>query len=354
MNLQDSSLLDALDALAGLGMGAGASQKTADRDDPRQKNQEEYGPIDSEQPNEAGTASVTEDAREAEESDELIPQPLPEPVELPPLEKPVALVESASFREISPADSVKPVVTGSRLERDPLVELASLANRPASSDSRVSASAAPNTSLITLVFVSALSFLAGFLVHAQFFSKDPARPEGEPKTEATRRGDSGVEEEGTSQTAQTAHKHAVAGRITFRTREGNSQPDAGATVILLPVSRSSSVKLPIIGFRPADHQEDRDVARASVRALGGDVCPVGTDGRFAAELEQSGNYHVLVLSHFQQRADEDVRLSENVKTVLLDYFDRPEQLPGRRRYHLGYVYYRGEETEIWDYSFERL
>ncbi|HUG18260.1 MAG TPA: hypothetical protein VMM56_04745 [Planctomycetaceae bacterium] len=358
MNLQDSSLLNALDALAGLGLGAAASPKIPAHS-ALGENSEDYSPIDAEQPGEAGSAAVNRDVSKVEDARELIPRPLPEPVELPPLEKPVALDEPSPFRERREVETIKPAAVGPQVPRDPLVELATLTNRPASRDDRVVVPAAGQNSFSTLAFVAGLSFLAGFLVHAQFFSSDDAHPEAESKTEAARRENSSNAEQGRSTTGpeihkQENHRRAVEGRITYRTSEGNSKPDVGAIVILLPSSRSSSVKLPIVGFRPADHQEDRAVARASVRALGGEVCQVDEDGRFEAELEQSGNYHVFVLSHFQERSEEEIRLTESVRTVLLDYFDRPEQLPGRRRYHLGHVYYRGEATEIWDYSFERL
>ncbi|HSG69227.1 MAG TPA: hypothetical protein VLA12_02365 [Planctomycetaceae bacterium] len=358
MNLQDSSLLNALDALAGLGLGPAASPKklahaAAD------EHGEEPSPVNSELSDEARTAAVNRDASNVEDARELIPQPLPEPVELPPLEKPVALDELSPLRERNESEPIKPDAIGPQVPRDPLAELATLANHPASRDVRIAVPSAGHNSFSTLAFVAGLSFLAGFLVHAQFFSNDAAQPDTKPNSEAARRESTDNAEHGRSTTGPEIHqqetqKRAVEGRITYRTSEGNSKPDAGAIVILLPSSRSSSVKLPIVGFRPADHQEDRAVARASVRALGGEVCQVDEEGRFGAELEQSGNYHVFVLSHFQERSADEIRLTESVRTVLLDYFDRPEQLPGRRRYHLGHVYYRGEATEIWDYSFERL
>jgi hypothetical protein len=218
-------------------------------------------------------------------------------------------------------------------------------------------------SALTLLLVSGLSFLAGFLVHAQFFAASGGSTNGSapPLADRSETAPRPLPEGGSSSgiptaesTTDAAHPRSVEGRITYRSAEGNSKPDAGATVIFLPRSRSSSVKLPIVGFRPADHQEDREIARAAVRALGGDVCQAGEDGRFAAHLEQAGSYHVLVLSHYQQRDEFDQRLSDGVKSILSDYFDRPEQLPGRRRYHLGQVSFRGAETEIWDYTFERI
>lgn len=125
-------------------------------------------------------------------------------------------------------------------------------------------------------------------------------------------------------------------------------------MILLPETRTGTAKLPIIGFRPSDKSEDREIARAAVRAVGGDLAVVDESGYFDALLKSSGTYHVVVLSHFQSRPATDTGLAPAVRSVLASYFDRPDQLPGRLRYQLGQLRYRGEGTETWDYSFERM
>lgn len=149
-----------------------------------------------------------------------------------------------------------------------------------------------------------------------------------------------------------AAKAAIRGRITYKTDAGDSRPDAGARVLVFPQQRQGEVKLPVAGFRAADSAADFQVALASLRALGGDVAVVKEDGTFEAALPSAGNYQVLVVSHFQS-GDADAVLDPAVKRLLETWFQRPEQLVGRLRHHLGQCRYAGDTVQLWDYSFER-
>ena len=151
--------------------------------------------------------------------------------------------------------------------------------------------------------------------------------------------------------ATAESKAAMRGRITYRTDTGESRPDTGARVIVLPIRREGEVRLPIAGFRAADSDADFQVARAAVRALGGDVARVGEDGSYEILLTNAGQYHVLVLSRFQPQTTERPT-DAGLKSILESWFARPDQLLGQVRHQLGQTRYSGEAPQLWDHSFE--
>ena len=80
---------------------------------------------------------------------------------------------------------------------------------------------------------------------------------------------------------------------------------------------------------------------------------VDDQGNFEIAVGQAGTVHILVLSHNLSR-DDDEPTEPELKNLLDSYFDRPTQLLGRIRFHFSQVRYKGEGTERWDYSFERM
>lgn len=152
--------------------------------------------------------------------------------------------------------------------------------------------------------------------------------------------------------AATAPKPALRGRISYRTESGESRPDTGARVIVLPEKRSGESRLSVPGFRAADSAADFQAGAAALRALGGDVAIVGEDGQFEIALPAAGTYHILVLSRFQPQVG-DAQPEPGLRALLDAWFTRPDQLLGRVRHHLGQVKYTGEEARMWDHSFEK-
>lgn len=140
----------------------------------------------------------------------------------------------------------------------------------------------------------------------------------------------------------------LTGRITYKSAEGESQPDRGARLIVFPDERLGEVKLPVVGFRPADGEADARVAAASIRALGGTLATVDEEGHFQLDLP-AGSYRVLVLSRFQSRAEAQAADPALLKQ-LAAYFENPTELLGRAEHHFAPL--RIKVTgEIWDHSF---
>lgn len=311
-----------------------------------------------------------------------VPKPVetPEPIELPPLEKPVALsepvqspiVESSVPDDAESEESAEPMPMAEEplksdeppaevkltapLSDDPVpvaaVEKAISATSPVPSPVKPTSPTNPTkngVSLTALVILSLFAFGAGYWVRG--FSQGEQPPSSSLVTESSV--EQPDEEDSSTETISENSdlRQAVEGRITYRTTEGNSQADDGAIVVILPVYRKSSGKLPITGFRPADSKEDREIARAAIRALGGDLVVVDSNGQYVANLPQAGEYHLLVLSRHRARAEGEMIDSTDVAT-LGDYFDRPRQLLGQLKFQVGTVNYRGETVEIWDHAFE--
>lgn len=308
-----------------------------------------------------------------------VPKPVetPEPIELPPLEKPVALsepvqspiVESSQSDDVEAEESTEPmpmaeessksdeppaeVKLAAPLSDDPVpvatIEKAISASSPVPSPVKPTSPTKNGVSLTALVILSLFAFGAGYWVRG--FSQGEQPPPANLITEnpVEQSAKEGPSSETISENSDL--RQAVEGRITYRTTEGNSQADDGAIVVILPVYRKSSGKLPITGFRPADSKEDREIARAAIRALGGDLVVVDSNGQYVANLPQAGEYHLLVLSRHGARDEGEMIDSTDVAT-LGDYFDRPRQLLGQLKFQVGTVNYRGETVEIWDHAFE--
>lgn len=140
----------------------------------------------------------------------------------------------------------------------------------------------------------------------------------------------------------------VTGRITFKSAEGESQPDRGARLIVLPVERTGEVKLSAIGFRPADGEADAKVATAALMALGGAMATSDEQGHFHLDLP-AGSYRILVLSHFQSR-DESEAIDPDITKLLSAYFDKPADLLGRIKHHFAPLRVKGT-GDVWDHAF---
>jgi hypothetical protein len=94
------------------------------------------------------------------------------------------------------------------------------------------------------------------------------------------------------------------------------------------------------------------LAAKALRKLGGEISIVKGDGSYSVNLAAAGEYHVLVLSHYQPR--EDTQIPSSDRQVLDDWFEQGTSVLGRVDYALSKINYSGEGTESRDFSFERL
>ena len=151
---------------------------------------------------------------------------------------------------------------------------------------------------------------------------------------------------------EPAGEAVLEGRITYLGESGDTRPDRGARVIVLPTERKGTARLPTAGFRPADSEADHEIAKVSLIAAGGASGAADTKGHYKITLPGAGSYEILVLSHFQSRSL-DAEPTPHEKTILSHFFERPDQLLGRSAYQIAPLRSKGTGTEPWDYTFER-
>lgn len=285
------------------------------------------------------------------------PPPAPVPIRLePPLPAMSIPLEVHDPYKPSPIATMQELaaLANRPLARDPAAEQPSIEASPFANGNRYGAALPTGRRSIALSWVVSiamvtfgLGFVAGRWDRSPKAFNPPANAplknvpvaNGNPKV---------VKEPSVSNT----NEPAVRGRITFKNAAGERRADRGARVLLLPEKRDGSTKLSVVGFRSADAEADVQVASAGLKALGGDVAIVDESGNFEIASLKSGTYRVLALSHFQPR-DMRESLDASLKGILENFFDRPEQLLGKCGYHFGEIKLTGQETELWDHSFER-
>lgn len=270
------------------------------------------------------------------EVENQIPQPLPEPIpiEVPLPPTPVAIQQPINAT-LSPGTDL-----GTNGDRGLLAELAALSTgapalelpektapvEPAPTHAR-RRSASPGK-----VFVAVIAaFVAGVVLDQIVRFGGAVRNAGRS---------------GNASSGQLADNE-LTGRITYKTKEGEGQADRGARLIVFPQQRSGTVKLSIVGFRPADEPADQQVANAALKALGGAAATVDSEGKYRLPIE-AGTYRVLVLSHFQPR--EESVTDPALNKLLAEYFDKPEELLGRVQFQFSPLRVKGT-GDVWDHSF---
>lgn len=143
---------------------------------------------------------------------------------------------------------------------------------------------------------------------------------------------------------------AMRGRITYQAAEGQRQPDRGARILVFAQEHPGVVTVSAIGLRsPADGPDFR-LTHAGWKSLGGDLAVADSAGEFRVNLPGPGQYPVLVISHFVSRSSE-ADIPQDLEKLLRQYVDRPDQLLGQLQYHFETVRYQGSGTLTWDHTF---
>lgn len=150
--------------------------------------------------------------------------------------------------------------------------------------------------------------------------------------------------------APAAARSLIKGRLTYRNAQKQLQPDAGATVLILPVKREDAAKLSVGGLRPNDNAESRLAAAKRLEGQGGRLAQADDDGNFQIDVPDEGEYTIIGLSHFQGRPADDTGSADSL-TTLEELFERPEQLIGKRAFQVASIKHAGTGTVIWDQTF---
>ncbi len=145
-------------------------------------------------------------------------------------------------------------------------------------------------------------------------------------------------------------KSGIEGRITSKSETSGWAADRDACVVVLPVERKGVSLISFVGLRREDSDEDREVLRSALRAMGGAVEFAGENGRYQVELTESGEYHVLILSRSAGRPE----TSDDEATIqtLENYFERAEQMLGQLAYRFETIRFSGNRAVPIDAGFE--
>lgn len=152
-----------------------------------------------------------------------------------------------------------------------------------------------------------------------------------------------------SVTAGRELRAGIEGRITWKSETDRWAPDRDACVIVLPVERDGVSRVSFVGMQREDSDEDREVLRSSLRAMGGAVEFADATGRFQIELARPGEYYVLILSRSTGRP----ATSDDAATIetLSRYFERAEQMLGRLAYRFETIRFSGDRMVPLDAGF---
>lgn len=124
---------------------------------------------------------------------------------------------------------------------------------------------------------------------------------------------------------------SLAGEVTYVSSSGEIRPDKGARILLLPLQRKGTSKLPGDGFRVGASEVDQRVIQAAAKELGGGMSLTTESGKYILRDMIPGRYTVLIASRYQ--AAETRPQSGEVHQFLETYFEFPKRLIGQVAYH---------------------
>lgn len=128
---------------------------------------------------------------------------------------------------------------------------------------------------------------------------------------------------------------SISGKFFYQPQPGQSTPDSGAVLVLLPQQVALDELLSVAGLAPneptppPDHQTLR-----AIQTLGGVYLRAGTNGQYSFALSKPGKYRVLRISRHAARAPGDDPTLADLDALAL-YFLGPEELLGDRKYTWG-------------------
>lgn len=153
-------------------------------------------------------------------------------------------------------------------------------------------------------------------------------------------------------TAPGTPARAIEGRISYIAATGESRPDVGARILVVPVRHPGVAKLAVVSFRSGASANDVRLAQASIRAIGGDFAVADADGRYSIQLPSQGQYRVLIGSRYQARSGEIAPDADSLKAVE-PWFDQPRAFFGSTQSTLAEIPFDGSHASVRDHVFAR-
>ena len=124
----------------------------------------------------------------------------------------------------------------------------------------------------------------------------------------------------------------LTGKVSYITRDNQSEPDVGSVIVVLPTERRPDEKLSPSALRPDQPPPGRRHSSVMViDAIGGAFTRADSRGEYQLELSRAGNYFVLLISGNRKRRRGQQPASADV-AQLGRYFLFPTQLLGNNEY----------------------
>ena len=216
----------------------------------------------------------------------------------------------------------------------PNVESRPVATAPAHRPVKRSITSLVVTSLVSLLIGGGI----GAFVMQSLNEKGSGETAGESLTSASRDDDT---------PAIPVGPVGLTGRVNYVDHDGQSRPDAGSRVLVLPADREGTALLPAEAFRSGANAADRRVAEAALAAIGGAFVTVDDSGEYSASLPSPTRFHVLILSQHMANDLQGGHASE----LLEDYVDRPSALLGRVAWTVVTIRHQGSGSQSVDHTF---
>jgi hypothetical protein len=120
----------------------------------------------------------------------------------------------------------------------------------------------------------------------------------------------------------------VQGTVEYQDASGRILPDAGATVLLLPIDRQGTIKLNARSLKRPVENPDLVATVAALSALGGDIGLADDAGAYQLTSAQSADCILIVVSQHLERPD-DVPPAPSLVKIIESWFDSANHLFGR-------------------------
>jgi hypothetical protein len=319
LDLEDSSLTNALDALAMIGQD---TPDGAEDDEPKAEFVAKPEPVKVIEI-QAPPKPIVVDAP-------LPPQPvIPQSAQARPNASQQPGDQLAALAREEAGERHKPVLSSPKLNRSPSIFQMVFSR----------------TGLCLIAIVAAVGFGSGYWVGGTGANSESGSSESD-ETKSEQPANS------VKNPPPAGRKIAVTGQIMFKAADGRRLPDAGAHVLVFPEKRSGKATVAVAGFWANAAKTDFRISLAGLREMNGDAAVTDKDGKYEINLpETAGGYRVLIISHNHQR-DDDETVSLADRNLLTEYLDRPDALLKQLSYKLDRVQYTGTAAETLNHSFE--
>ena len=178
------------------------------------------------------------------------------------------------------------------------------------------------TSILGSLLLACTAFAAGYAFQSPTFPPENTSdqsPATRPENSTT---------PSPSPAAKQSPRPALTGKIYFRDPSGESRPDAGALLILVPRINSSTLKLDPRPLREAPDSTAHKALAAALAVLQVSFTTADASGNYSLPTPDEPSLQLIAISKHQLR-NPDIPLSDSVRNTIEAWFDSAPHLTGK-------------------------